>query len=282
MIVIRSPHRMGTTARRWEGSGKRIGVVPTMGALHEGHLSLIRRAAKENDVTIVTIFVNPLQFGPREEFARYPRPFQADLRLAEQAGADVVFAPTAAALYPPGFETHVEVGRLGARWEGRSRPGHFRGVATVVTMLFELTRPTRAYFGEKDYQQALIVRRLVADLRLPVTMRVLPTVRESDGLAMSSRNACLTPSQRTQARALAQALQDARAQIRDGKREAAPILGRMRRILSREPDVRLDYAALVDATTLEPLPRLRGRVAILVAAWVGRTRLIDNLLVVVP
>ena len=279
MTIIRSPRRMLQRALRWQRQGRRIGVVPTMGALHEGHLSLIRRAASQNDVVIVTIFVNPLQFGPGEAFARYPRDLRRDLRLARAAGADVVFAPTVEQLYPAPFQTVVEVGPLAERWEGRSRPGHFRGVATVVTVLFELIRPTDAYFGQKDYQQSLIVRRLVQDLRLAIRLHVLPTVREPDGLAMSSRNRCLSPSQRAQAARLYRALCAGRERIRGGERRAAPIIRAMRALLTAQPGTRLDYVAAVDADTLEPRRTIRGRVALLVAAWVGRTRLIDNLLV---
>ena len=277
--LIRSPRRMAAFAARLAARGRRIGVVPTMGALHDGHGSLIRRAAAENDAVIVTVFVNPLQFGPREDFRRYPRSLPRDLRLARRAGADVVFAPPAAQLYPLGFQSAVEVGALARRWEGERRPGHFRGVATVVTVLFGLTRPTDAYFGQKDYQQALIVRQLVRDLRLPVRIHMLPTVREPDGLAMSSRNASLTPRHRRQAAVLIQALRRARARIRAGERRPAAVLQGMRRLIIAQPDARLEYAAIADAATLEPVRRLRGRVVILLAVQIGRTRLIDNLLV---
>ena len=277
--VIRSAAQMAAFSLRLQRQGKRVGVVPTMGALHTGHLSLIQRAAFENDVVIVTVFVNPLQFGPPEDFTRYPRDLRRDVRLARAAGADLVFAPGVRELYPERLQAFIEVGPLAQRWEGRARPGHFRGVATVVTLLFHLTRPTSAYFGQKDYQQALMVRQLVRDLKFPVRIRVLPTVREPDGLAMSSRNASLSPSERWQAAALARALQQANQRIRAGERRAAPILRAMRRTLRANRRTRLDYAALVDAETLEPRERLRGRLAILVAVRVGRTRLIDNLLV---
>ncbi len=250
-----------------------------MGALHEGHFSLVRRAAAENDLVIVTVFVNPLQFGPREDFTRYPRNLPRDVRLAGSAGADIVFAPTLRGLYPQGFQAAVEVGPLARRWEGVVRPGHFRGVATVVAILFQLTRPTRAYVGQKDYQQALIIRRLVRDLQFPIAVHVLPTVREPDGLAMSSRNAYLTSSQRGQAGVLYRALCAARDRVRAGERRAGPILTAMRRLIHRAKAARIEYAAIVDAETLEPQERLGGRVAVLLAVWIGRTRLIDNLLV---
>ena len=279
MRLIRSTSQLVSFVERLRAQGRRIGLVPTMGALHEGHVSLIRRAAHENDVVIVTIFVNPLQFGPREDFARYPRTLKPDLHLAQAAGADVIFAPSVRDIYPPGFEPHVEPGVLAERWEGKRRPGHFRGVATVVAILFDLTRPTHAYFGRKDYQQALIVQRVVREWRLPLTVHILPTVREPDGLAMSSRNAYLTAAQRKQAVVLSQAFSAARAEIRAGERRAAPLIARMRRIIQHAPDARVDYAAIADAQTLKPVHRLRGRVVILLAAWIGRTRLIDNLLV---
>ena len=272
---------MTALAKRWARHGERIGLVPTMGALHAGHASLIRRAAAENDVVIVTIFVNPLQFGPREDVTRYPRTLRRDLALAESAGATAVFAPSVAEMYPAGFQTSVKVQALSSRWEGKSRPGHFEGVATVVTMLLALTQPTRAYFGQKDYQQSVIVRRIVRDLKLPVAIRVLPTIREPDGLAMSSRNAYLTPAQRTRASLLYETLRHARAQMGRGERRAAPLLREMRRRL-QDAKMRVDYVAIVDPATLDPVARVRGSVALLVAAWVGRTRLIDNLLVDVP
>ncbi len=282
MTVIRSARRMTAAALRLERRRRRIGLVPTMGALHDGHLSLIRTAAKQNDAVIVTIFVNPLQFGPREDFARYPRPFARDVRLARQAGADLVFAPSVAQLYPKGFQTTVDPGALARRWEGASRPEHFRGVATVVTLLFQLTRPTVAYVGQKDYQQALIIGRVARDLRLPLRVQLLPTVREPDGLAMSSRNAYLSAAERRQAPLLYGALCAARERIRAGERQAPPLIDAMRRVLSLAPDARIDYAAVADARTLEPVWRVRGRLVLLAAAWVGRTRLIDNLLVDVP
>jgi len=199
--------------------------------------------------------------------------------LAHSAGADIVFAPTADELYPPGFQTRIDVGLIGTRWEGRSRPGHFNGVATVVALLFRLTNPTVAYFGQKDYQQTLIVRQLVEDLKLPVRLRMLPTVRESDGLALSSRNQYLDLLQRRRATILYRALCAARVRIHQGERRGAPVMRQMQQLISSTHGVRLDYAAAVDAKTLKPLVRLNGRVALLVGAWVGRTRLIDNLLV---
>ncbi len=279
MTIIRSAKRMLALARRFEQQHKRIGVVPTMGALHEGHLSLIRAAAKANDVVVVTIFVNPLQFGPHEDYRRYPRPFARDARLAREAGARIIFAPTINQLYPKGFQTTVAVGALAQRWEGASRPDHFTGVATVVTLLCQLTRPTIAYFGQKDVQQVRIIQQLVQDLQWPMTVRVLPIVREPDGLAMSSRNVYLSAVEREQARVLSQALEVAATRIRLGERKAEPLIDAMRRLISEAPSARIDYVAIADAKTLEPCWRLRGRVVLLLAIWIGRTRLIDNLLV---
>ena len=282
MTIIRSTKKMAQVSDRLRRQGKRIGVVPTMGALHAGHASLIRAAAAQNDVVIVTIFVNPLQFGPREDFARYPRRLARDIRCAADAGADLVFAPGIPDIYPPGFQRRVAPGPLARRWEGNTRPGHFRGVATVVAILFELTRPTDAYFGRKDYQQALIIRQLIHAQRLPIRMHILPTVREPDGLAMSSRNTRLTPAQRAQATVLYAALRRIRPRIRNGSFSPAPLLAEARALITARPLARLDYVAIVDADTLAPISRLRGRVAVLIAAWVGRTRLIDNVLVDVP
>ncbi len=270
---------MAALSLRWQREGKRIGVVPTMGALHEGHLSLIRAAAGENDVVIVTVFVNPMQFGSTEDLARYPRNLQRDVQLAAPAGAHVVFAPSVEQIYPPGFETSVEPGALATLWEGRLRQGHFRGVATVVAILFELTRPTIAYFGQKDYQQALIIQRMVRDLRLPLRVRVLPTVREKDGLAMSSRNVYLNSALRQQALVLSRALRDAHTRIQSGERRASVLTRQMRQLITHAPSARIDYIAVVDAATLKPFTRLQGRIAILLAVRIGRTRLIDNLLV---
>ena len=282
MRLIRSASRMAAVARRLQQQGQRVGVVPTMGALHEGHLSLIRRAAAENDVVILTVFVNPLQFGPREDFARYPRHRSRDVRFAHGAGADIVFAPSVQEVYPRGFQTSVEVSAFAERWEGRARPGHFRGVATVVTLLFQITQPTNAYVGQKDYQQARIIQQLVRDLHVPVRVHIRPTVREADGLAMSSRNVYLTRAQRQQAVVIPRALRAGRVLILAGERRADTVRQHMRHLIATAAEVRIEYLAIVDAATLIPQSRVSGRVAILLAVRIGRTRLIDNLLVDVP
>lgn len=280
--LIRSAKQMAAISRKLELQKKRIGLVPTMGALHEGHLSLIRAAKSQNDVVIVSIFVNPLQFGPQEDFKRYPRPIGKDIRLARSVGADILFNPSVKALYPEGFATAVEVGELSKLWDGASRPGHFRGVATVVALLFQLTRPANAYFGQKDFQQARIIGQLIDDLRFPIRMRIMPIVREADGLAMSSRNAYLSAPERQQARVLFAALQCAHNRIRMREHRSEAIIGAMQRQISEAPSARIDYAAVVNAKTLKPVWRMQGRVAILLAVWIGNTRLIDNLLVDVP
>lgn len=279
MRVIRRVGQMASMAQRIRLAGRRIGFVPTMGALHEGHLSLIRAARRESDAVVVSVFVNPLQFGPREDFARYPRDLPRDARLAASEGTDVVFAPEASEMYPKGFCTSVEVEGLSRRLEGAMRPGHFRGVATAVATLFHTVQPTRAYFGQKDYQQAVIIRRMVKDLRLPVRIRVLPTIREPDGLAMSSRNAYLSRVERRQAAVLFRALGSGEDAIHDGERDPKRLRRRISGLMRLQPHVRVQEIAIVDADTLEPVKALTGRVAILVAARVGRMRLIDNLLV---
>jgi pantoate--beta-alanine ligase len=256
--------------------GRTVGFVPTMGALHEGHLSLIRRSAGECDATLVSIFVNPLQFGPGEDFARYPRQLDADLALAEEAGAGLVFVPAVQEMYPEPLATRITVAGLGDGLEGVSRPGHFDGVATVVTKLFAIAGPCRAYFGEKDYQQLLVVRCLAADLAIPVEVVGCPTVRDADGLALSSRNAYLSAHERGAATVLARALEAAAEAVTAGVTDGSRLRAMMGEIVSSEPLARLDYAEVVDPLTLQPLERLSGEARLLVAAWIGRTRLIDN------
>ena len=259
--------------------GRSIAFVPTMGALHEGHARLIEAAASPDRLVVVSIFVNPTQFGPGEDFTRYPRTFDADLAVCGRSGADVVFAPEVATLYPPGPpSTFVEVPGLSDVLEGASRPGHFRGVATVVLKLFGIVGPDVALFGQKDYQQQLILRRMVADLDVPVRIETVPTVREPDGLAMSSRNRYLGPEDRRAAVVLSRALRQAAEAVASGERSADRVRQEIARTIRSEPRATLDYAEIADAATLEPLARLdaaRPAVA-LVAARVGPARLIDN------
>ena len=279
MRLVRSTRAMETWSRALQREGLVIGLVPTMGALHEGHRALIRRARLSCDAVVVSLFVNPRQFGAGEDLARYPRRLRQDAALCRDAGADVLFAPSVAAIYPAGYQTSVSVPSLARRWEGAARPRHFEGVATVITKLFSLIRPERAFFGRKDFQQAAIVRRLAADLNLGVRIVVCPTVREADGLALSSRNGYLTPEQRRAAPVLYRALRAGEAAIRGGTTSAARVRAAMRRIVAGEPLAREEYLAVCDAQTLEPLRRVRGRVVLLGAVRLGGVRLIDNLLV---
>jgi pantoate--beta-alanine ligase len=257
----------------------RLGLVPTMGALHEGHLSLVRRARRETDQVVTTIFVNPTQFGAHEDLAAYPRDLPRDLSLLRAEHVDCVFAPAAPAMYPADFSTWVVVERLTDPWEGVSRPGHFRGVATVVLKLLNIARADRAYFGEKDYQQLRVVERLVRDLDVQTEIVACPTVREPDGLAMSSRNVRLAADDRRAARALFQGLSAAREACRTGERSGAALGRLVAAAISREPSARVDYVAVVDPRTLEPVTRVGpGGAVCLVAAWFGPVRLIDNML----
>jgi pantoate--beta-alanine ligase len=259
--------------------GARVGMVPTMGALHEGHLSLIRIARAENDMVVVSIFVNPAQFGPSEDLAKYPRDLERDRRVAEEAGADLIFNPSVVEMYPEAYSTWVDVEGLTAGLCGRSRPGHFRGVCTVVSKLFAICRPDRAYFGEKDAQQLAVIKRMVRDLNTPVQIVPCPTVREADGLAMSSRNVRLTPEQRAQAPVLHRALELARELVRKGERDAATLDGAIRSVLVEAPLGEVDYVEIVDAANLTPISTIAGESLIAVAVRFGDVRLIDNLAV---
>jgi len=255
-----------------------VGLVPTMGALHAGHLSLVDAARRENDRVVVSVFVNPTQFGPREDYARYPRDLRKDEALLERARADAVFAPSVEAMYPPRMETTVDVGSVAVPLEGERRPGHFRGVATVVLKLLGIATPDRAYFGEKDAQQLAIVRRLVADLDVPVEIRACPIVREPDGLALSSRNAYLSPAERRAAAVLFRALRAAEEAWRAGERHGHALEDAMKTTLQREALARVDYAAVADPVSFRAVDVAEGPVRLLLAVYVGETRLIDNLL----
>ncbi|MGE0607625.1 MAG: pantoate--beta-alanine ligase [Pirellulales bacterium] len=274
VVTTRNELRAAVAAAR--AVGRSIGFVPTMGALHAGHLSLVEAARRDGHFTVVSIFVNPTQFAPGEDFERYPRPLEADLgKLADQ-NVDLVFAPPTEEIYRPGSGFFVEVGPVGDPLEGRCRPGHFRGVATVVLKLFNLAAPDVAYFGRKDYQQTLVVRRMAEDFDLPVEVRVCPTVREPDGLALSSRNVYLSPTERQQALVLSESLRLARQMVERGERHAAAVLAQMQTLFTARPAVQVEYIALADGGTLADAATIdRGTVA-LIAARVGRTRLIDN------
>lgn len=255
-----------------------VGLVPTMGYLHQGHIELVRRAREASATVVVSIFVNPTQFGPSEDFGRYPRAFERDLQMLRDAAVDVVFAPTPEAMYPPGFSSWVQVDDVTAPLEGASRPGHFRGVATVCNKLFNIVDPERAFFGQKDAQQVAVIRRMVRDLDMNLEIVVVPTVREPDGLAMSSRNAYLDQKQRAAAPVLHRALQAAREMRRDGCRDAAAVTRRMADIINAEPLAQMDYAAVVDPVSFRPAVSLEAPALAVLAVRLGSTRLIDNML----
>lgn len=265
--------------RKEQKNGKIIGFVPTMGYLHEGHLSLIRRAANENDMAVVSIFVNPTQFGPAEDFERYPRDLQRDVNLAQQAGANVIFAPDVAEMYPQGYKTYVEVQEITNTLCGASRPGHFRGVTTIVTKLFNIVRPDRAYFGQKDAQQAIVIQQMTKDLDMDVEIMVCPIVREKDGLAMSSRNVYLNPQEREQAVVLSESLALAKKLIIQGERDAFKIKAAIVDKITQKPLAKIDYVSIVDAQTLKDIHHITNRVLIALAVKFGSTRLIDNIIV---
>ena len=270
-------------ARHWvrteRSAGNSIAFVPTMGAFHEGHLSLFRRARARCARVVVSVFVNPLQFGPEEDFDRYPQDFSRDLVLAEQEGVDAVFHPDAKEMYPGPQEITVNPGRLGEPLCGRSRPGHFTGVATVVAELLSIVQPGRVFFGQKDAQQAVIIERMIEELGFPVEMEVCPTVREADGLAMSSRNAYLSPEERARATVLYRSLCHAATRIRSGERDAARVEREMREIIAAVPGADLDYAKVVDRRSLEDARTIDREVLVAVAVRFGKTRLIDNVIV---
>ena len=258
-------------------SGKTLGLVPTMGALHEGHLSLVRAAKARCDAVAVSIFVNPTQFGPTEDLSKYPRQFDEDCRLLEKEGVDLVFAPPVEEMYPPGAVTWVVVEGLSEKLDGRSRPGHFRGVTTIVAKLLNILEPDDAFFGQKDAAQLAVIRRLVRDFNFPVEIVACPIVREPDGLAMSSRNAYLNREERGRALLLQRSLQQAQREFEAGERIAAKLISVGREVFANEPQVRLDYFEIVDPDSLDPVDRITQKTLVAVAAYVGSTRLIDNL-----
>ncbi len=282
MIRIDTAAEMAAAARRIRASGRTIGFVPTMGYLHDGHLSLVRAARECADAVVVSIFVNPAQFGPAEDLKTYPRDLQRDFELLEREGVEVVFCPAAAEMYPKGFRTFVRVEGLEDKLCGRSRPGHFRGVCTVVLKLFEIVTPDAAFFGRKDAQQAIILERMTRDLNLGVRIDVRPIVREPDGLAMSSRNAYLGPDERRAATVLWRSLSLASGLIAAGERSPAEVLEAMRSLIAAEPLARIDYVEAVDPADLEPVESLRNGTLVALAVFIGRTRLIDNMAVELP
>ena len=273
-----------TEIRKWvkeqRFAGKRIGFVATMGYLHDGHLSLVDAAKRENDAVVMSIFVNPLQFGPQEDYAAYPRDLARDAALAEEAGVDVIFAPETGEMYPyyPQLTT-VEVRKITEGLCGASRPGHFAGVATVVTKLFNIIQPDAAYFGQKDYQQVQVIKRMTADLNIPVEIKTVPIKREDDGLAMSSRNTYLSKDERRQALCIFQSLQLAGKMVAQGERDAAELIAAMQERIRQEPAAIIDYVEVCDAASLQPVAEIKGSAVIALAVKIGRTRLIDNITV---
>ncbi|MGA3227409.1 MAG: pantoate--beta-alanine ligase [Acidobacteriaceae bacterium] len=279
MLVLKTIAETRTACAEIRAAGKTLGLVPTMGALHEGHLSLVHAAQAGCDAVAVSIFVNPTQFGPKEDFASYPRTLEQDCQTLEAAGVDLVFTPSVEEMYPSGTSTFVEVAGLSERLDGASRPGHFRGVATVVAKLFNIFTPDRAFFGQKDAAQVAVLRKMVRDLRFGVQLAVCPTVREPDGLALSSRNRNLSSEERRQALVLSRVLRGIEQQVRSGEQASAKLLAEALCILHEEPGVLVDYCRIVDPDTLEDVPDVHGGALVAVAARVGNTRLIDNLLV---
>ena len=276
MKTIKTIKEMKEFSSRGQRAGKTIAFVPTMGFFHEGHLSLMREGRRRGDLLIVSLFVNPTQFGPHEDFKNYPRDFERDSNMAGEVGTDVLFAPEASEMYPPDHQTIVRVEKVTQNLCGRARPTHFQGVTTIVLMLFEIVVPHVAIFGEKDYQQLVTVQQMVRDLHLSVEVMGMPTVREADGLAMSSRNTYLLPKEREAALSLYRSLQKAKELLQKGERKADRILQEMKEILQSEPLVRIDYAQICDARTLQDVDRVEGDVVVALAAYLGKTRLIDN------
>lgn len=260
-------------------AGKKVGFVPTMGAFHEGHLTLMREARRNNGAVIVSIFVNPIQFTAGEDYDRYPRRLEQDTKMAESEGVDVIFAPSVAEMYPKGFDTYVDQEDLPRKLCGAFRIGHFRGVMTIVTKLFNIVKPDTAYFGQKDFQQSLIIRRTVTDLNLDVAVKVLPTVREEDGVAMSSRNVYLGPKQRKDAQCLIQALRRAEDMVNNGVSSATQVSAEMKRLIKKVKGTRVEYIAIVNSDTLEPVKEIKGKTLIALAVRIGKARLIDNIIV---
>lgn len=279
MQIVRTIAEARAAVAAARAQGRTVGLVPTMGALHEGHLSLIRAARAACDVVVATIFVNPKQFGPTEDFAKYPRTFDADCDLLRAEEVDILFAPAVDEMYPPGATTFVEVAEISDRLDGVSRPGHFRGVATVVAKLFNIVAPDRAFFGQKDAAQVAILRRMVRDLNFPLEIVVCPIVREPDGLAMSSRNGYLSADDRHRALILSRTLRHIEQQIATGVTSAAALIATGLGVLAQQPSARLDYLRVVDPDTLADIPDIGKGALIAIAAWIGSTRLIDNILI---
>lgn len=278
MKLVTSVNDARAAVRAAKDNGKRVGLVPTMGALHAGHMSLVRAAKARCDFVAASIFVNPTQFGPKEDYSKYPRTLEADRYKLEAEGMDLVFTPAVEEMYPHGATTFVNVDEISERLDGRSRPGHFRGVATIVAKLFHVLEPDAAFFGQKDAAQVAIIRRMVRDLMFPIEIVVAPIIREADGLAFSSRNVYLSPPERKQALVLSQALREIESRYRAGELDAAKLIVVGHKVFRAEPAVRVDYLEIIDPETLDSIPMARAGTLVAVAAFVGTTRLIDNLI----
>lgn len=276
MKIITKITELKAEIKALKSNGKIIGLVPTMGCLHEGHLSLVQSSVKKADCTVVSIFVNPTQFSPNEDFREYPRDLKHDSEIVEREGVDYLFIPEASAMYPEGFKTYIEVHDLQDKLCGRSRPGHFRGVCTVVLKLFNIVDPDVSFFGQKDAQQAVVLKRMVKDLDLDVNIEIIPIIREKDGLALSSRNTYLDPEQRKAALCLSKSLREADEMFKSGERKSARIIRRMEEIIKSEALAKIDYVRIVDLNNLDPLARIEKEALIVVAVFIGKNRLIDN------
>lgn len=279
MKIIKIPKAMQNIADSFHRAGKTIGFVPTMGYLHQGHLNLVRIARKKSDIVVVSIFINPTQFGPKEDLAKYPRNFNRDKTLLAQENVDYIFSPAVKSMYPKSYATYINLPKLSNVLCGKSRPGHFQGVATIVAKLFNIVKPDLAVFGQKDAQQAVIVKQMVQDLNFPIKIIIAPTTREKNGLAMSSRNTYLTIEQREQATVLYHALQHAKKMIKDGDKNIHKIIALTEELIESMPDAKIDYIEIVDADTLQPLKQISGKILIALAVKFGHCRLIDNTIV---
>ncbi len=281
MKTIENISKMSIFVKTMKRAGKSIGLVPTMGYLHEGHSSLVRAAKKHTDVVVMSIFINPIQFGPKEDFEKYPRDMKHEGEMAREAGVDVIFYPSLKDMYPEGYATYVTVEKLTGNLCGESRPGHFRGVATVVTKLFNIVKPEAAYFGQKDMQQALMIKKMASDLNMDIEVKIMPVVREKDGLAMSSRNMYLSDAERKDAAVLYQSLKSAEMLIKNGERDARKVIRAVDDMIKAKQSARIEYVKLVDARELKDVKMITGEIALAVAVFFSNTRLIDNITITV-
>jgi pantoate--beta-alanine ligase len=276
--IFRSAGSLTKKVFEMKKHGKTIGFVPTMGFLHDGHMSLIRKARQDTDCVIVSIFVNPVQFGPKEDFKKYPRDLKRDFCLCEKEGADIVFTPNAREMYPENYATYINAEKITDKLCGASRPGHFRGVVTVVAKLFNITMPDIAYFGQKDSQQAVVIKRMARDLNMNLKIKVMPIIREKDGLAMSSRNVYLNQQERVQAQSIYKSLELAKELFDSGEIDSRKIINKMKQAVNKQPDARIDYIKIVDTNDLKDIKKISDKALVAMAVWIGKTRLIDNII----